>query len=268
VTGFSPFLRASFGLHAAAAAWLAAAPSHWPWVAAALAADHLAVVGASLLPRSRLLGPNRTRLGPDAVVRGEVALTFDDGPDAEVTPAVLDLLGRHDARATFFVVGRRVERHPELTAEITARGHGLGNHTHTHPHHFWFLGPGGIRLEIGLAGRAIERATGSSTRLFRAPAGIRGPWTSWVLSRMGLDLVSWTRRGYDAVRTDPERVAARLLGGLSAGDILLMHDGSPARAPTGRPVVLEALPRVLEAIEAEGLRPVPLPGAAHRGGRA
>ena len=240
------------------AAALALAPRAWPVVVGALIADHLTVVAAGLWPRGTLLGPTLVRLPPDARSRGEIALTFDDGPDPATTPRVLDLLDARAARSTFFCIGRRVEAHRDVATEIARRGHRVENHSHRHRNAFWFLPPALLREEIERAQEAIARATGHAPRLFRAPAGIRSPLLDPALARAGLDLVAWTRRGFDTVNSDPGRVLARLVRGLAAGDILLLHDGSSARGASGGPVILEVLPRLLDAVEAAGLKPVPV----------
>jgi len=262
----SPLLRVSTGLHAGGAAALALAPRTWPIVVGALIADHLTVVAAGLWPRATLLGPTLVRLPAAARARREIALTFDDGPDPATTPRVLDLLDAHGARSTFFCVGRRVEAHRDVAAEIARRGHRVENHSHRHRSAFWFLPPAMLRDEIDRAQDAIAMATGRAPRLFRAPAGIRSPLLEPLLARAGLDLASWTRRGFDTVTGDASRILARLVRRLAPGDILLLHDGSSARGASGGPVVLEVLPRLLDAIEAAGLRPVPLEPAKEASG--
>jgi len=252
----APVLRWSLAAHLGAVAVVAARPGWWPWVVAGLVADHSLLVAAGLLPRCSLLGPNLRRLAPAS---REVALTFDDGPDPETTPRVLDLLDAAGARATFFVVGRRAEEHPELAREVVERGHRLGNHTHRHPGAFAFLPPDPLRNEIRRAQTTLTELGGAPPRWFRAPAGIRSPWLEPVLASLGLRLVSWTRRGFDTVIGDPDRVAGRLLDGLAAGDVLLLHDGGGARTPDGGPVVLPALERVLAELDRRGLRSVALP---------
>lgn len=253
----TPFLAGAAALHAAGAVALAVAPRHWPAVAGTLFASHVVLAGVSLWPQSRLFGPNRSRLPEDAARRGEVALTFDDGPDPEITPWVLDLLDGAGARATFFCIGRRVEARPDLAAEIVRRGHRIENHTWSHPHTFaWYLPPA-QRREVLRAQEAIERAAGRAPSLFRPPAGFRNPFTERELFHAGLTLASWTRRGYDTVVREPREILRRLLKGLSAGDVLLLHDGS-AVTGGGNPVVLEVLPRLLDELAARSLRPVPL----------
>ncbi|MEE8523623.1 MAG: polysaccharide deacetylase family protein [Thermoanaerobaculia bacterium] len=243
-------LRLTVGAHAVAAATLALAPSTWPLVGGALIVNHALVCGAVVTPRSRWLGPNLSRLPPDR--RHRVALTFDDGPDPRVTPAVLDLLDEYRARATFFCIGRRAEEHPELVAEAVARGHRVENHTYRHSKAFAFFGPRAQAFEVDRAQDVLESATGRRPSWFRAPAGFRNVWLDKILARRGLRLASWTRRGYDTFDHRPERVARRLLTGLSPGDVTLLHDGSAARDRNGRPVVLEVLPRLLDEIAAKG----------------
>jgi peptidoglycan/xylan/chitin deacetylase (PgdA/CDA1 family) len=253
-------LLGSLALHAAAAVALAAAPRHWRAVAGLCFADHVTLAAASLWPRGQWVGANLLRLpaaGPGETA--EIALTFDDGPDPRVTPRVLDLLGAAGMRATFFVIGRRARAHPEIVAEIVRRGHRVENHTDTHPHLFACYPAGLLRREVERAQGAIAAAAGRHPRYFRAPAGLRSPFLDWVLHGSGLRLVSWTRRGFDAVEKSPEAIARRLLAGLAPRDILLLHDGRATDPPAGNPVVLEVLPRVLDALAAQGLRSVPLP---------
>lgn len=251
-------IRGSIALHALAAGALIVRPQLWLWALTAVVADHLAITAAGLWPRASLLGPNLTRLPQRAAARGEIAITIDDGPDPEVTPAVLALLDRHGVRASFFCVGERITRHPQLAREIVARGHGLENHSQHHLNRFSLLGPRALRAEIAGAQESIAFATGAVARFFRAPAGLRNPFLEPELARAGLKLVSWTRRGFDTVTSDPDRVLARLLRGLAAGDILLLHDGHAARAGGGDPVILTVLPRLLAAVRAAGLKPVTL----------
>ncbi|MES1244386.1 MAG: polysaccharide deacetylase family protein [Acidobacteriota bacterium] len=253
----TPVLLGSIALHAAGAAAVLLSPRHWPWVAGTLFADHVGLTVLSLWPQSRLLGPNRSRLSEDAAGRGEIGLTFDDGPDPEVTPRVLDLLDRSGARATFFCIGRRVEARPDLAAEIARRGHRVENHTWSHPNAFACYPSPGLRREVRRAQDAIREATGRTPALFRAPAGFRNPLLERELHREGLTLASWTRRGYDTLERDPATVARRLLRDVEPGDVLLLHDGS-AVTGGGNRVVLDVLPRVLDELGSRGLRPVPL----------
>jgi peptidoglycan/xylan/chitin deacetylase (PgdA/CDA1 family) len=254
-----PFVAASIAVHIGALAAVFLAPDHWTWWAlGAIGVNQLAITAVGLWPRSTWLGPNFTRLPAAAAARGEIALTVDDGPDPEVTPKVLDLLDAHGARATFFCIAQLARRHPELVHAIVRRGHAVENHSNGHPVTFSMMGMGGIRKEIVNAQGTLSELAGRAPRFFRPPAGLRNPLLDPVLHEQGLKLVTWTRRGFDTRRSDPDRVAASLLEGLAAGDILLLHDGHSARGSNGTPVVLDVLPRLLDAARRQGLRFVTL----------
>jgi len=251
-------LRASAALHGSAAAITAAQPHWWPWTAGAVLANHLQLAAIGLWPRSSALGPNWTHLPAAAAQRGEVAITIDDGPDPQVTPAVLSILAAHGARATFFCIAARAERDPQLVRACVAQGHTIENHSYHHRHYFSLLGPHALRSELERAQRSLTQLSGRAPAFFRAPAGLRSPLLDPALQRLGLQLASWTRRGFDTVRGDAAPVLTRLRRNLRAGDILLLHDGHAARTASGTPVVLEVLPPLLEAIASAGLRPVTL----------
>ncbi len=257
----APAIRLSVVVHVAALFAFAIQPELWPWALGAVVANHLLLSCAVLWPRGRALGPNLTRLPAAAVERREVSLNFDDGPDPDVTPRVLDLLDRHQAKASFFCVGERAAAHPEIVREIARRGHSVENHSQRHPNAFAFYGPGGLRREVDAAQSVIARITGRSPGFFRAPAGFRSPFLDPVLAGLGLRYVSWTRRGFDTVDGNAAAVLRRLARGLAAGDVLLLHDGGRARTAEGEPVVLAVLPGLLERLSAAGLKSVPLPVA-------
>lgn len=257
----TPLLQATAAVHLGAAAVLASAPALWPWALGSLGLNHALLTAAGLWPRSRLLGPNLTRLPAAAAGRGELALTIDDGPDPEVTPPVLDLLDAMGVPATFFCIAERARAHPALLREIVRRGHSVQNHSCVHRHHFSLLGPRGFERELAGAQAILADLTGQPPTLFRAPAGLRNPFLAPVLHRLGLTLVSWTRRGFDTRERDAQRVLARLLRGLAAGDILLLHDGNAARGDAGRPVILDVLPPLVEQARRQRLHLVTLPAA-------
>jgi peptidoglycan/xylan/chitin deacetylase (PgdA/CDA1 family) len=257
----APLLYASAAVHVGAAAALLARPRAWPWALGAVAANHLGLAAAGLWPRSQLLGPNWIRLPVQSGAPARAAITIDDGPDPEVTPRVLAQLAEHGAHATFFCVGVRVERYADLAREIVSRGHHIENHSQRHRHSFSLLGPGAMAAEIARAQDSIFRVTGCSPRFFRAPAGLRNPFLDPVLTRLQLRLASWTRRGFDTVNANADAVYRRLANPLQDGDILLLHDGNAARTRGGTPVILEVLPRLLDALAAKRLRPVTLRSA-------
>jgi peptidoglycan-N-acetylglucosamine deacetylase len=252
----TPLISGALAVHAGAVAALAVSPATWPWAAAGVVASHAALTAAGLWPRSTLLGHNWLRLPESAGT--SIAITIDDGPDPEITPRMLDLLDTHAARATFFCIGERVQRHPAIVEQIVARGHAVENHSQRHRHNFSLSGPGALRREIEAAQNTIGEIAGTKPMFFRAPAGLRNPFLEPVLCALGLQLAAWTRRGFDTREHRANVVADRLTRGLAARDILLLHDGHPARDATGEPVSLEALDIVLRKIADEGLRCVTL----------
>ena len=245
-------------LHAAALVGALALPRHWRWAAGAVAVDQALLITAGLLPRNRWLGPNLTRL-EDA--GGTVALTFDDGPDPEVTPRVLDLLDEAGVRASFFCIGARARARPALVGEIARRGHTVENHSLNHPYRFAALGPRALAREVLTAQAILADCAGAPPVWFRAPMGLRSPLLQPVLESAGLRLASWSRRALDGVSGDPAAAVRRLTRGLAAGDVMLMHDGNCARDREGRPVVLSALPPLLLRLRRSALLGRSLPRA-------
>jgi peptidoglycan-N-acetylglucosamine deacetylase len=251
-------IRATLALHVLALLAVLAAPGQWPWALGAVVINHLLVAAIGLWPRSHWLGPNWTRLPAAATARNEIALTIDDGPDPVVTPQVLDMLDQYAVRATFFCIGENAERYPDLCREIVRRGHAVENHSQHHRHHFSLMGPRGFARELQAAQDTLSTITGQRPLFFRAPAGLRNPFLDPVLTRLGLTLASWSVRGFDTRIGDASRVEYKLLRGLRAGAILLLHDGNAACTACGIPVILEVLPTVLESAAASQLRPVTL----------
>lgn len=249
----APLQQASFFVHGACLLAVAVEPKAWAWMLAIIAGNHLVLTAAVFFPRAALLGPNVNRLPAAARARREVCLTFDDGPDPVLTPRVLALLERYGAKASFFCVGERAAVHPAIVQDIARRGHSVENHTYRHPALFACFGPWRMGREVDRGQQVLERLTGCSPSFFRAPAGFRSPLLHPVLTRRRLHYVSWTRRGFDAREADSDRVFARLMRDLAAGDVLLLHDSSP--------VVLPVLARLLEELSRRGLRSVSLRSA-------
>jgi len=254
----SPLVMASLLLHLAVLAGWLLRPSGWPVWLTLLLANHGLLSLAGLLPRCGWLGPTLVRLPEAARQRGEVALTFDDGPDPEVTPQLMALLAAHGVQATFFCIGQRAQAHPALCRALADSGHELANHGLRHPWHASLMGPDGWRQEIHGGQSALQHIGGQSPRFYRAVAGLRNPFLDPVLHSLGLQLAAWTRRAYDTRCGDPEVVFQRLTHRLAAGDILLLHDGHAGRTAEGQAVVLAVLPRLLAHLQSQGLRPVTL----------
>jgi peptidoglycan/xylan/chitin deacetylase (PgdA/CDA1 family) len=181
-----------------------------------------------------------------------VALTFDDGPDVQFTPRVLDILAEKRVQATFFVVGQRATSHPDLLRRAHKMGHVIGNHTHTHSLLFHLFHWSGLRREIGACNQAIRAAIGLEPRLFRAPQGVKTPALGDVLSEFGMTPIGWQMRGMDYVIRDPERIARRIVQGAAGGAVLLLHDGGGLQGSTDRSATLVALPLVIEGLKRRG----------------
>jgi len=263
----TPFVRASIFFHIGVAVAFVAWPSEWRWFIGALLTNHLLIGCFGMRPRSTLLGPNITRVPPRCRGGTGVVLTFDDGPDPEVTPQVLALLDQYHAKASFFCIGERAATFPHIVAEIVRRGHSVENHSNRHPIGFACYSVGALRREVDRAQVTLTSIAGTAPAFFRAPFGIRSPLLAPALVVMPLGYVSWTRRGYDRASRCPAAILRRLTRGLAAGDILVLHDRAASRTRAGRPVVLDVLPALLQQIEAAGLRVLSLPLAmAHYSG--
>lgn len=258
-----PFLLIQLALHGAALVLLLTYPQEWRWAAATVLLSQLMLMAAGLWPRSTCLGANLVRLPAAAVQRAELAITIDDGPDPQVTPQVLAILAQHGVHATFFCIGERAAAHPELCLSILAAGHRIENHGARHPTLLSLSGPTGWRREILDGQRLLHSITGATPHFYRAVAGLRNPFLDPVLHACGLQLASWTRRGFDTREQQANKVLQRLTHQLAAGDILLLHDGNAARTPSGEALIVSVLPRLLDAIRVRGLTPVTLAHACN-----
>ena len=155
-----------------------------------------------------------------------VALTFDDGPDARSTPALLDFLREQDATAAFFCIGKKVEAEKELTARIAREGHLTGNHTFNHSYATNFFTTARLKGELEQTQTAIQQATGTLPEFFRPPVGLSNPRTFRAAGEVGLTVVGWTVRSLDTQIKSPERIVARITRRLKPGAIILLHDGN------------------------------------------
>ncbi len=180
----------------------------------------------TLVPRCALFGPMIKRLPHDT---GHALLTIDDGPHPEHTPAILDILDRHQLKAIFFLIGERAARHPELVREIVARGHEIANHTQTHPAaFFWALRPAALWREIaGCQETLTTICPDHPPRFFRPPAGHHNVFTFVVSQALGLKMLMWDARGFDGVIQDVNFITQRIRRRLKPGCIVLIHEATP-----------------------------------------
>lgn len=175
------------------------------------------------LPRVRLFGP--FICGGDHT-RRRVALTFDDGPDARSTPALLDLLREKQVTAAFFCIGKRVAAERELAARIFREGHLLENHTYEHSNFTNFFTTARLRVELEQTQAAIQAAAGTRPKYFRPPMGLSNLMVFQVARELKLQVVGWLARGLDTQISDPERIVRRIVRQLKPGAIILLHDGN------------------------------------------
>jgi peptidoglycan-N-acetylglucosamine deacetylase len=184
------------------------------------------------------------------------SLTFDDGPHAQGTPAVLDVLAAHGVHATFFLVGEQVLRNPALPAEIVAAGHHIGLHCHRH-RNLLRLTPWQVREDLTHARAAIEDASGVSPALYRPPYGILNAAALRFARHAAWRTLLWTHWGRDwEARATPASIAARTTDGVGEGSVLLLHDADDYSAPGSWRRTALALPRVLDVLEQRGLEAV------------
>jgi peptidoglycan-N-acetylglucosamine deacetylase len=213
----------------------------------------LFVAWSAFTPNARLFG---RVIGTGASPSPKVAITFDDGPSIEHTPAVLDTLAAAGARCTFFVLGRHVRAHPEIARRIVAEGHELASHGDDHSL-LTFAGPAAIAHQFRAAEDAVSEAVGSSvSHLFRAPHGYRGPFVAPVARRLGYRLVGWTGSIFDTARPGVDVIVDRCAAVLEPGAILLLHDGDGSGQGGDRSQTVEALPQILQTARERGLETV------------
>lgn len=220
-----------------------------------LAAASLAAHGA-WYRNSWIFGAPLHRLpGSDNVV----SLTFDDGPNPQATPVILDVLRREGVSATFFVLGRHAERWPSLVRRVADEGHQLGNHGYWH-RKLHRRGPAYVRDDLTRGTLAITAASGGTRpRHFRAPHGFRSPWVTPIARTLGQRTVGWSLGVWDSARPGADEIARRSVAGMHAGSILLLHDGDGYDPEGDRRQTAEALPLIIDGLRARGFRFATLP---------
>ncbi len=219
------------------------------------------VFGAHALPAISFYLPSlRRALGfEDRTASGRgYALTFDDGPHPQGTPAVLELLAEARVRATFFLVGEQVRRNPSLVGEIAAAGHDIGVHCDRH-RNLLRLAPWQVREDLLRAQEEIERYSGRTTALYRPPYGILNTTALTHARRRGWRTLLWSHWGRDwAARATAESIASLVTGGANDGSVLLLHDADDYSAPSSWRRTVAALPRALDTLHERGLQAVAL----------
>lgn len=181
-----------------------------------------------------------------STIERRVSLTFDDGPDEIHTPVILDILEKHQVKATFFVIGHKAEKQLELLRQIASKGHELGNHSYSHAFFFDLFGRKKMERDLQKADEVINNVTGKRPGLFRPPYGVTTPVLAKVVKKLGYKTIGWSVRSLDTVLKDKEKLTERVIERLHPGAIILLHDD---RRITG-----EVLEDIILKIKAEGYR--------------
>jgi peptidoglycan/xylan/chitin deacetylase (PgdA/CDA1 family) len=209
----------------------------------------------SMAPRSQLYG--RTFIGERRPSR-RLALTFDDGPNDPHTLRLLDVLARHNVRATFFMVGSFVEQRPEIARAVAAAGHAIGNHTHTHPNLIFHSGSV-VRRELQDCERVLDDAGVVHASLFRPPFGGRTPIVLRTARDMGLEPIMWSVTAQDWKPHSPEKIAQLVHRQVLGGDVILLHDGGHLSMGADRSASVRATELIIQRYQGEGYEFVTIP---------
>ncbi len=179
-----------------------------------------------------------------------IAFTFDDGPDPVTTPKILDILRTEKIKATFFVIGKRAEKYPEIVKEIDREGHIIANHSYEHSNTIGFFLTGKLADDIEKCSNAIEQIIGKKPTLFRPPFGVTNPKYARAIKKFNLISIGWSGRSLDTITTNKISLVNRVRRAIKQGAILLFHDTQN--------VTLEALPEIIDLCKKNGIKIVPL----------
>jgi peptidoglycan/xylan/chitin deacetylase (PgdA/CDA1 family) len=222
----------------------------WPYITLASAAAASYAGYATMAPTSQLYGRTLTH-GSDP---SQMALTFDDGPNDPHTLHLLDVLAKHNARATFFLIGKYVRQRPDIVRAIAAAGHEIGNHTESHPN-LILVSAARLRQELSDCNKALEDALGTKVVLFRPPFGGRRPNVLRTARAMGLSPVMWSVTGYDWSAKSAVEIVGKVNRQVDSrpkahGEIVLLHDGGHSAFGTDRSFTVEATRLLLQRYSA------------------
>ncbi len=198
--------------------------------------------------RSQIFG--RTFVGADAGSR-QLALTFDDGPNDPHSLRLLEVLAKHEVKATFFMIGRFVAEQPQIARAVAQAGHVIGNHTYTHPNLFFASGSQ-LARELDDCEKALADAVGEHSKLFRPPWGFRRPATLRAATARGLTTVMWSASGKDWKLPTAEAIEQHAAAQIGGGDVILMHDGGHWRMGVDRAPTVAAAERLISRYRGEG----------------
>ncbi len=179
-----------------------------------------------------------------------IVLSFDDGPDPDITPKILEILKTNGIKASYFVIGEKAEKHPLILKAIQEGGHIIANHSYGHNYSIGFFSTRELSIDIEKCSEIIEQITGKKTHFFRPPFGVTNPRYSTVLKRLKLTSIGWSGRSLDTITSNKDILFKRVKKSIGPGAILLFHDTQL--------VTLEALPNIIEYCKENGVKIVPL----------
>ena len=188
----------------------------------------------------------------------QIALTYDDGPNDPHTLRLLEVLAKHDVRATFFLIGRYVQQRPDIAREVIRSGHVVGNHTFSHPL-LIFKSDAAIREELERCRQSLLDAVGAHSNLFRPPFGGRRPGTLQIAREMGLEPIMWNVTGYDWNAPPAAVIERKISNRVRGGDVILLHDGGHKQMGADRSQTVLATDHLIYRYKAEGYEFVTIP---------
>ena len=220
-----------------------------PVLAATAATAALVTAGyQSMAPTGQWYGRTFTGLPPGTK---QIALTYDDGPNDPYTQRLLEVLARHEVRATFFLIGRYVRQRPDIAREVAKAGHIIGNHTFTHPL-LTFQSAAAIRRELADCQAAIQDSVGEQCNLFRPPFGGRRPAVLRIAHELGLEPVMWNVTGYDWNAPPADVIEQKVSKQIRGGDVILLHDGGHKQMGADRSQTVLATDHLIAKYKSEG----------------
>ena len=187
------------------------------------------------------------------IKKNQIAITFDDGPHPEFTPKVLALLKKYDAKATFFCIGKHIEKYPELTNDLIRQGHTIGNHTYSHSNNFGFLKTQEVISELQKTNTIVKDKTGVTLKLYRPAFGVTNPRIKKALKITGLQSIGWNNRSYDTTSIGAEAVFNKVTKKLSKGDVILLHDTSSKTVAVLEQLLLFLKQKNIESVTVDSL---------------
>ncbi len=196
-----------------------------------------------------------------------LAFTYDDGPNPRCTPRLLEILAKHDVKATFFLIGRHVQEQPALAREVAAAGHAIGNHTFTHPN-LIFASETQTRRELQQCEDTLTQVVGAHSNLFRPPYGGRRPSTLRTARDMGLLPIMWSVTGWDWDAPPADVIVEKVTKQIKGGDVIMLHDGGHSAPGADREQTVKATDQLISRYKSEGFEFVTIPEMMKRASTA